>query len=76
MPTPMAIHVQGLRKRYAGFRSGVGALQGVDFDVARGEGFGFLGPNGAGKTTTLRLLATTLSPTAGTATVSGHDARK
>ena len=76
VPTPMAIHVQGLRKRYAGFRSGVDALQGVDFDVARGEVFGFLGPNGAGKTTTLRILATTLSPTAGTATVSGHDVRK
>ncbi len=68
-----AIHVQALRKRYSGFRSGVDALQGVDFDVPRGEVFGFLGPNGAGKTTTLRILATVLAPSGGTASVNGHD---
>ncbi len=76
MAATSAIHVQGLRKRYAGFRSAVDALQRVDFDVPKGEVFGFLGPNGAGKTTTLRILATTLSPTAGTALVDGHDIRK
>ncbi len=74
--TTTAIHVEGLRKRYAGFRSAVEALQGVDFDVPKGEVFGFLGPNGAGKTTTLRILATVLSPTGGTAVVDGHDIRK
>jgi len=74
--TAPAIHVQGLRKRYAGFRSGVEALQGVDFDVPKGEVFGFLGPNGAGKTTTLRILATVLTPSGGTAEVNGHDIRK
>ncbi len=74
--TSSAIHVQGLRKRYPGFRSAVDALQGVDFDVPKGEVFGFLGPNGAGKTTTLRILATTLTPSGGTATVDGHDVRK
>jgi ABC-2 type transport system ATP-binding protein len=42
-------------------------------DVAAGELVGFLGPNGAGKTTTLRILATLLRPTAGTATVAGAD---
>ncbi len=56
MPTVLAIHVAGLRKRYAGFRSGVDALQGVDFDVPKGEVFGFLGPNGAGKTTAMRAV--------------------
>ncbi len=76
MPTALAIHVAGLRKRYSGFRSGVDALQGVDFDVPKGEVFGFLGPNGAGKTTTLRILATVLSPSGGTAVVEGHDIRK
>ncbi len=74
--TTTAIHVDGLRKRYAGFRSAVEALQGVDFDVPKGTVFGFLGPNGAGKTTTLRILATVLSPTGGTALVDGHDIRK
>jgi ABC-type multidrug transport system ATPase subunit len=51
----------------------VDALQGIDFDVPKGEVFGFLGPNGAGKTTTLRILATVLSPSGGTARVDGHD---
>jgi ABC-2 type transport system ATP-binding protein len=51
----------------------VNAVQGVDLDVADGEIVGFLGPNGAGKTTTMRMLATLLKPTAGTATVAGCD---
>ena len=46
---------------------------GVDLRVAAGDIFGFLGPNGAGKTTTLRILATLLPPTAGTARVAGFD---
>jgi ABC-2 type transport system ATP-binding protein len=48
-------------------------VSGVDLDVEPGELVGFLGPNGAGKTTTLRMLTTLLTPTAGTATVAGHD---
>jgi ABC-2 type transport system ATP-binding protein len=51
----------------------VRAVAGVDLDVEPGELVGFLGPNGAGKTTTLRMLTTLLTPTAGTATVAGHD---
>jgi ABC-2 type transport system ATP-binding protein len=53
----------------------VHAVRGVDIDVAAGEVVGFLGPNGAGKTTTLRMLTTLLEPTAGAATVAGHDLR-
>jgi ABC-2 type transport system ATP-binding protein len=48
-------------------------LRGVSFEVPKGSIFGFIGPNGAGKTTTLRILATLLDPTAGTARIAGHD---
>ncbi len=51
----------------------VEAVKGVDLEVYRGEIFGFLGPNGAGKSTTLKMLTTLLAPTAGDATVVGHD---
>ena len=47
------------------------AVDDVSFDVAAGEVFGFLGPNGAGKTTTVRILATLIAPTSGTARVAG-----
>jgi ABC-2 type transport system ATP-binding protein len=49
------------------------AVNGISFDVAEGEVFGFLGPNGAGKTTTINILCTLLRPTSGNATVDGHD---
>ena len=49
------------------------AVRGVDLEVDEGEIYGFLGPNGAGKTTTVRMLTTLLLPTAGRATVAGHD---
>ena len=65
-----AIDVQGLRKVYAG---GVEAVKGLDFAVNEGEVFGLLGPNGAGKSTTVGMLTTTVIPTAGTASVAGHD---
>ncbi len=54
----------------------VTAAHAVSFEVAAGEVVGLLGPNGAGKTTTLRMLATLLSPTSGTASIAGHDVRK
>ena len=47
------------------------AVEDVSLRVGRGEVFGFLGPNGAGKTTTVRMLASLIRPTSGTATVSG-----
>ncbi len=65
-----AIEAVGLTKWY-GRRRGVLDLE---FGVVEGEVFGFLGPNGAGKTTTIRLLLGFLRPTAGRATVMGHDA--
>jgi ABC-2 type transport system ATP-binding protein len=64
------IEATGLTKWY-GKRRGV---LDVSFDVQEGEVFGFLGPNGAGKTTTIRLLLGLLRPTAGSASVLGHDA--
>jgi ABC-2 type transport system ATP-binding protein len=49
------------------------ALDGLHLTVDRGDLFGFIGSNGAGKTTTLRILATFLAPSSGTARVLGHD---
>ncbi len=49
------------------------AVDHVNLSVPKGEVFGLLGANGAGKTTTLRMVATMLHPTDGTATVNGHD---
>ena len=63
------ISVRKLEKRYGDLV----AVAGVEFDVVRGETFGFLGPNGAGKTTTINMLCTLTSPTAGSATVAGFD---
>ena len=65
------ISVSGLTKDYGE----VQAVRGIDFEVARGETFGFLGPNGAGKTTTIKILCTLANATSGTARVAGHDAR-
>ena len=63
------IVTEQLTRRY-GARTGVEA---VDLDVAQGARFGFLGPNGSGKTTTIRVLLGFLRPTAGSASVLGHD---
>jgi ABC-2 type transport system ATP-binding protein len=49
------------------------AVDGIDLAVQRGEIFGLLGPNGAGKTTTMKMLATLLEPTAGSARILGRD---
>jgi ABC-2 type transport system ATP-binding protein len=52
------------------------ALAGISLEVPRGELFGLLGPNGAGKTTIIKILATLLLPTSGTAKVDGYDVDK
>ncbi|MEJ2240733.1 MAG: ATP-binding cassette domain-containing protein [Candidatus Bathyarchaeota archaeon] len=67
------IEVKELTKIYD---KNVKAVDGVSFDVKKGEILGFLGPNGAGKTTTLNMLSTLLKPTSGTAKINGHDILK
>ena len=64
-----AVQTESLVKTYGEVR----ALDGIDLEVEAGTVFGLLGPNGAGKTTLVRILATLLEPTAGTAAVLGHD---
>ena len=69
-----SVLVRGLAKTfYEEARGEVKAVRGIDFECRPGEIFGLLGANGAGKTTTLRMLSTILAPTAGSATVFGHD---
>jgi len=63
------IEVSGLTKLYGEFR----ALDGVTFEVPRGEIVAFLGPNGAGKSTTMKILTGYISPSEGTATIDGRD---
>jgi ABC-2 type transport system ATP-binding protein len=67
------IQTHGLRRVFRSRNRQVEAVAGVDLDVRAGEIFGFLGPNGAGKTTTLRMLATLMPPSGGTAMVAGCD---
>ncbi|MEB3222486.1 MAG: ABC transporter ATP-binding protein [Candidatus Sericytochromatia bacterium] len=61
--------VRGLTKRFGAFT----AVDGIDFDVRRGEIVGLLGPNGAGKTTTMQMLLGLLTPSAGHITCFGLD---
>jgi ABC-2 type transport system ATP-binding protein len=62
-----AIEAKDLTKQFGDFT----AVDGVTFDVQRGEIFGFLGPNGSGKTTTIRMLLGLLQPNRGEAVVLG-----
>jgi lipooligosaccharide transport system ATP-binding protein len=66
--TPL-ISARGLGKRFGELV----AVDGIDFDVARGEAFGFLGPNGAGKTSTMRMIACVSPVTSGTLTIFGEN---
>lgn len=66
------IRVRGLVRTFGTFR----AVDGLSFEVRRGEIFGLLGPNGAGKSTTFRMLCGLLPPSAGEAIVLGHDLRR
>jgi lipooligosaccharide transport system ATP-binding protein len=63
------IEARGLTKRFGDFT----AVDGIDFQVRRGETFGFLGPNGAGKTSTMRMIGAVSPVTAGTLRVLGLD---
>jgi ABC-2 type transport system ATP-binding protein len=67
-PLP-AVQTTGLSRSYGATL----ALSNLDLTVQRGDLFGFIGSNGAGKTTTLRILATFLAPSSGTARIFGHD---
>jgi sodium transport system ATP-binding protein len=70
----LPVCVRNLSKVFYDDRRGeVRAVDGVDFECRPAEIFGLLGANGAGKTTTLRILATILKPTSGSATLMGHD---
>jgi ABC-2 type transport system ATP-binding protein len=64
-----AVRVERLERRFGDFV----AVDGISFDVRRGEIFGFLGPNGSGKSTTIRMLTGLLAPTGGAAWVDGLD---
>jgi ABC-2 type transport system ATP-binding protein len=63
------LEIRNLTKKFGPFT----AVDGVSFEVARGEVLGFLGPNGAGKSTTMKMITGFLAPTSGTAIVAGYD---
>jgi len=63
------IEVAGLTKRFGE----ITAVDHIDFEVRKGEIFGFLGPNGAGKTTTIRILTGIIKPDSGEAIILGYD---
>src|SRR4028119_302843 len=64
------IEVENLRKEYDG---GTVAVDGISFQVAKGEFFGFLGPNGAGKSTTMNMLVNLVKKTSGSIKIAGFD---
>lgn len=69
MRDDIAVSVQNLEKKFGAFT----AVNRINFEVKRGEIFGFLGPNGAGKSTTIRMLCGIISPTSGSGQVGGYD---
>ncbi len=71
--TGPAIVTRGLTRHFTSRKQTVEAVQGLDLEIGQGELVAFLGPNGAGKSTTLRMLTTLIPPTAGSASVAGHD---
>ncbi|HEY5481892.1 MAG TPA: ATP-binding cassette domain-containing protein, partial [Verrucomicrobiae bacterium] len=70
-PIP-AVQTFGLTRLYGN----ITALDKLDLTVNQGDLFGFIGSNGAGKTTTLRILATFLAPSSGSAQILGRDLLK
>jgi len=73
----VVVSVRGLTKVFKDFwnRPKARAVDGVDFEVRKGEIFGLLGPNGSGKSTTIKLLLGLLNPTKGHIEVFGHSPR-
>ncbi|MFB6467465.1 ABC transporter ATP-binding protein [Cytobacillus sp. Hz8] len=67
----ITLSVKGLKKKI-GKRE---IIKGLDFELHRGEVFGFLGPNGAGKTTTIRMIVGLIRPTSGTIEICGYNVR-
>ena len=63
------VRAEHLHKTFGRFT----AVKDATFSIEKGEIVGFLGPNGAGKTTTMKMLTGYLPPTAGTASIAGHD---
>jgi lipooligosaccharide transport system ATP-binding protein len=63
------VHARGLVKSFGH----IVAVDGIDFDVQKGEAFGFLGPNGAGKSSTMRMVGCVSPPTGGTLRILGLD---
>src|SRR5216110_2281080 len=63
------VRARGLNKRFGDFT----AVDGIDFDLYRGEAFGFLGPNGAGKSSTMRMIGCVSPPSGGELTILGRD---
>lgn len=63
------VAIRGLCKSFGPIR----AVDDISFEVRRGEVLGFLGPNGAGKSTTMKMITGFLTPSAGSATICGHD---
>jgi lipooligosaccharide transport system ATP-binding protein len=69
LTTDVLVSARGLTKRFASFT----AVDGIDFDLYRGEAFGFLGPNGAGKSSTMRMIGCVSPPSGGELTILGRD---
>lgn len=63
------LEVKDLRKTYGDLT----AVNGINFTLSPGDVFGFIGSNGAGKTTTIKMIATLIEPTSGTAIINGYD---
>jgi len=70
--TQSLIHARGLTKKFGDFT----AVNGIDFDVLKGESFGLLGPNGAGKSTAMRMIGATSQRTSGDLTILDKDPEK
>ncbi len=66
------VTVENLVKDYGSLR----AVDGVSFQIRKGDILGFLGPNGAGKSTTMKMITGFLTPTSGTAKIDGFDVRE